>query len=51
MQIENGGDDPAVNHLLIEALRVTVRFQVNNANAKPVLAALEASKKAEAARS
>ena len=41
MQIEDGGDHPEVNRLLVDALRVAVRHQVDGVAARPVLDALD----------
>lgn len=40
MQIEDGGDNPEVNHFLLEALRVSVRHQVALERATTVLTAI-----------
>jgi hypothetical protein len=50
MQIEDGGDHPEVNRLLIDALRVAVRHQVGEKMARPVLRALDAFEQTEAER-
>lgn len=39
MQIEDGGDSPQVNSLLVEAQQAAVIHQVGEEQAKPVLAA------------
>jgi tetratricopeptide (TPR) repeat protein len=47
MQIEDGGDNPEVNRLLLDALRVAVRHQVDDVAAGPVLDALDTFARAE----
>ena len=41
MQVEDGGDCPEVNEILIQALRIGVLHQVDQAQAKSVLSALD----------
>jgi tetratricopeptide (TPR) repeat protein len=41
MQIEDGGDSPEVNRLLLEALRAAVRHQVGERRARSVLEAID----------
>ena len=41
MQIEDGGDSPEVNDLLIQALRKAVEFQLGEQLSRPILAAIE----------
>lgn len=50
MQIEDGGDFPEVNDLLIKALRVAVIAQVGEKSAAATLKALEQFEQSEAAR-
>ncbi len=50
MQIEDGGDHPDVNELLLAALKVGVRHQVEAEAAQPVLDALDTFAQAEAER-
>jgi hypothetical protein len=50
MQIEDGGDSPEVNHLLLDALRASVIHQVGEEAAEPVLRAIEAFRQVEAER-
>ena len=50
VQIEDGGDSPEVNALLIDALRAGVRHQVDDDAARPVLRAVDAFAKAEEQR-
>jgi hypothetical protein len=47
MQIEDGGDDPAVNAYLVKALRAAVVAQVGEANGKSVFEALDGFERAE----
>jgi tetratricopeptide (TPR) repeat protein len=50
VQIEDGGDNPEVNDLLVAALKVAVLHQVGERQAQPVLRALEAFTRAETER-
>jgi hypothetical protein len=50
MQIEDGGDSPAVNELLLEALQTAVLHQVGAARGTAVLQAIERFAQAEAER-
>ena len=50
MQIEDGGDSPAVNTLLVQALHAAVIHQVGEDRAKPVFVALDGFVRAEARR-
>jgi tetratricopeptide (TPR) repeat protein len=50
MQIESGGDNPDVNHLLAEALRTGVRHQVDDNAARPILRAIDVFERTEAKR-
>jgi tetratricopeptide (TPR) repeat protein len=50
MQIEDGGDSPEVNRLLLDALREGLRHQVGEAQARAVLRAIDAFEEAEAER-
>ena len=50
MQIEDGGDSPEVNELLVKALRVAVIAQVGEESAKASLSALARFEQSEAAR-
>ena len=50
MQIEDGGDSPEVNRLLLEALRAAVRHQVDQRQSGKVLHSIDAFEKAEAKR-
>jgi tetratricopeptide (TPR) repeat protein len=50
MQIEDGGDSPEVNRLLLDALREGLRHQVGEPRAKSVLRAIDAFEEAEAER-
>lgn len=50
MQIEDGGDSPEVNGLLLDALRAGVRHQVGELGALPVLRAIDAFAQAEERR-
>lgn len=50
MQIEDGGDSPEVNELLVRALRAAIIFQVGEAVAKSALEALARFEQSEAAR-
>ncbi len=50
MQIEDGGDSPEVNKLLVEALRAAVIFQVGEDAAKPLIEALARFEQAETLR-
>ncbi len=47
MQIEDGGDSPEVNKLLVEALRAAVVFQVGEDAAKSFIEALARFEQAE----
>jgi tetratricopeptide (TPR) repeat protein len=47
MQIEDGGDHPQVNQLLVDALRAGIRHQVDETTARPALDALAAFERAE----
>jgi len=40
MQIEDGGDSPEVNDLLIQALRKAVEFQLGPDQGRPILTAI-----------
>jgi tetratricopeptide (TPR) repeat protein len=50
MQIEDGGDNPEVNDLLVAALKAAVLHQVGERQARPVLRAIEAFTRAETDR-
>jgi tetratricopeptide (TPR) repeat protein len=50
MQIEDGGDSPEVNRLLLDALREGLRHQVGEHRARAALRAIDAFEKAEAER-
>lgn len=50
MQIEDGGDSPKVNELLVKALRIAVVFQAGEDAAKPFIEALAQFERSEAAR-
>ena len=50
VQIEDGGDSPEVNALLVDALRAGVRHQVDADAAKPVLRTVDAFAQAEEQR-
>jgi hypothetical protein len=50
MQIEDGGDNPEVNNLLLAALKAGLRHQVGEQQAQPVLRALDAFAQTEAER-
>ena len=50
MQIEDGGDSPEVNRLLLDALRAGVLHQVSEPQARAVLQAIDAFEQAEAER-
>jgi hypothetical protein len=50
MQIEDGGDSPEVNRLLLDALRAGVRHQLDETAARPVLDAIERFQQDEARR-
>jgi tetratricopeptide (TPR) repeat protein len=50
VQIEDGGDSPEVDRLLLDALRAAVIHQVGEKAATPVLCAIEAFQRSEAAR-
>lgn len=50
MQIEDGGDSPAVDDLLLDALRAAVLHQVGEKAATPVLGAIKAFQGSEAKR-
>jgi len=50
MQIEDGGDSPEVNRLLLEALRAAVRHQVGDRRGKAALRAIDNFERAEAER-
>jgi tetratricopeptide (TPR) repeat protein len=47
MQIEDGGDSPAVNDHLLQALRESAVHQVGKKKAKPVMSAIDAFARAE----
>lgn len=47
MQIEDWGDSPEVNRLLLDALRAALRFQVTEQQARPMLQAIEAFQQQE----
>jgi len=47
VQIEDGGDSPETNRLLLEALRAAVRHQAGEKRARAVLRAIDAFEKAE----
>jgi len=48
MQIEDGGDRPEVNRLLLDALRAGLRHQVGQRPAKATLHTIDAFERAEA---
>ena len=48
MQIEDGGDSPEANRLLLDALRAAVIHQVGEKPAAPVVSAIEAFQRSEA---
>ncbi|HYU18323.1 MAG TPA: hypothetical protein VEQ11_06465 [Chloroflexota bacterium] len=50
MQIEDGGDSPEVNRLLLEALRAGIRHQVAEPQAQAALREIEAFEAVEAQR-
>lgn len=50
MQIEDGGDSPEVNRLLLDALRAAILHQVDEGCAQPALRAVDAFEQAEAKR-
>lgn len=50
MQIEDGGDSPEVDKLLVDALRAAVIFQVGEDAAKPFIEALARFEQAETLR-
>ncbi|MEO8355468.1 MAG: hypothetical protein ABI621_06120 [Chloroflexota bacterium] len=50
MQIEDGGDSPEVNELLVKALHTAVIFQVGEQPAKPFIEALARFEQSEAER-
>ena len=50
MQIEDGGDSPEVNELLVKALRAVIIFQGGETVAKSALEALERFEQSEALR-
>ncbi len=50
MQIEDGGDSPEVDNLLLDALRAAAIHQVGESAAAPVLRAIEAFQQTEAKR-
>jgi hypothetical protein len=50
MQLEDGGDSPEVNKLLVEALRAAVIFQVGEGAARPFIEALARFEQAEMLR-
>lgn len=50
VQIEDGGDSPEVDDLLLDALRTAVIHQVGEKAAAPVLRAIEAFRRSETAR-
>ena len=47
MQIEDGGDSPEVNRLLLESLRAAVRHQVEEKRARSALRAIDRFEQAE----
>ena len=47
MQIEDGGDDPAVNGYLVKALRAAVIAQVGETSGKSAIEALDSFERAE----
>jgi len=47
MQIEDGGDSPEVNRLLLDALRAAVRHQVGDVRGGPALQAMDGFQRAE----
>jgi len=47
MQIEDGGDNPEVNRLLMDALRAGIRHQVDDDAARLVLAAIDTFERTE----
>jgi tetratricopeptide (TPR) repeat protein len=50
MQIEDGGDSPEVNRMLLDALREGLRHQVEERRTRAVLRAIDAFEEAEAKR-
>jgi hypothetical protein len=50
VQIEDGGDNPEVNNLLLDALRAGILHQVGKSQAQAVLRAIDAFEQAEAIR-
>jgi tetratricopeptide (TPR) repeat protein len=50
MQIEDGGDSPEVNRMLLDALREGLRHQVEERRARAVLRAIDTFEEAEAIR-
>jgi tetratricopeptide (TPR) repeat protein len=50
VQIEDGGDSPEVNHLLLEALEAAVRHQVGEKRASATLQAIDTFEQVEAKR-
>ena len=50
MQIEDGGDSPEVNELLVKALRAAILFQVGDSAAKLALEALARFEQSETLR-
>jgi len=50
MQVEDGGDSPEVNRMLLDALREDLRHQVGEHQARAVLRAIDAFEEAEAER-
>ena len=50
MQIEDGGDSPEVNRLLLDALRAGIRHQVDERTAQPALQAVDQFEQAESVR-
>jgi tetratricopeptide (TPR) repeat protein len=50
VQIEDGGDSPEVNHLLLEALEAAVRHQVGEKRASATLRAIDTFEQVEAKR-
>lgn len=50
MQIEDGGDSPEVNKLLLDALRAGILHQVDERQARPALQAIDTFAQAEAKR-
>ena len=50
MQVEDGGDSPEVNQLLLQALRAGVRHQVDEKRARTAFGAIDAFEQSEAKR-